>query len=114
MLLPEIALTPQTLKIFNSRYGDKVALIHSGLSAGERFDSYSRLRSGEAKLAVGTRSAVFAPVRELGLVVIDEEHETTYKSDSSPRYHARDIARYRCANEGAVMLLSSATPSAEY
>lgn len=113
MLLPEIALTPQTLKIFNSRYGDKVALIHSGLSAGERFDSYSRLRSGEARLAVGTRSAVFAPVRELGLIVIDEEHEATYKSDSSPRYHARDIARYRCANEGAVMLLSSATPSIE-
>ena len=113
MLLPEIALTPQTLKIFNSRYGDKVALIHSGLSAGERFDSYSRLRSGEARLAVGTRSAVFAPVKELGLIVIDEEHETTYKSDSSPRYHARDIARYRCATAGATMLLSSATPSIE-
>ena len=113
MLLPEIALTPQTLKIFNSRYGDKVALIHSGLSAGERFDSYARLSSGEARLAVGTRSAVFAPVKNLGLIVIDEEHETTYKSDASPRYHARDIARYRCATEGAVMLLSSATPSIE-
>ena len=113
MLLPEIALTPQTLKIFNSRYGDKVALIHSGLSAGERFDSYQRLRSGEARLAVGTRSAVFAPVKDLGLIVMDEEHETTYKSDSSPRYHARDIARYRCATAGAVMLLSSATPSVE-
>ena len=113
MLLPEIALTPQTLKIFNSRYGDKVALIHSGLSAGERFDSYTRLRSGEARLAVGTRSAVFAPVKELGLIVIDEEHETTYKSDSSPRYHTRDIARYRCAKSEAVMLLSSATPSIE-
>ena len=113
MLLPEIALTPQTLKIFSSRYGDKIALIHSGLSAGERFDSYSRLSSGEARLAIGTRSAIFAPVKDLGLVIIDEEHETTYKSDSSPKYHARDIARFRCAYNDALMLLSSATPSIE-
>ncbi len=113
MLLPEIALTPQTLKIFKARYGDRVAVIHSGLSAGERYDSYMKIRSGEADLVVGTRSAVFAPVRELGLVVIDEEHESTYKSDTSPRYHARDIARWRCAYNSAVMLLSSATPSIE-
>ncbi len=113
MLLPEIALTPQTLKIFSSRYGDRVAVIHSGLSQGERHDSYMRVRSGEADLVVGTRSAVFAPVHDLGLVVIDEEHETTYKSDTSPKYHARDIARFRCAYNGAVMLLSSATPSLE-
>ena len=113
MLLPEIALTPQTLRIFNSRYGDRVALIHSGLSAGERFDSYSRIRSGEADLVVGTRSAVFAPVNDLGLIIIDEEHESTYKSDTTPKYHARDIARFRCAHNNAVMLLSSATPSIE-
>ena len=113
MLLPEIALTPQTLRIFNSRYGDRVALIHSGLSAGERYDSYSRIRSGEADLVVGTRSAVFAPVHDLGLIIIDEEHESTYKSDTSPKYHARDIARFRCAHNDAVMLLSSATPSIE-
>ena len=113
MLLPEIALTPQTLRIFSSRYGDRVALIHSGLSAGERYDSYSRIRSGEADLVVGTRSAVFAPVHDLGLIVIDEEHESTYKSDTSPKYHARDIARFRCAYNKAVMLLSSATPSIE-
>ena len=113
MLLPEIALTPQTLKIFCSRYGDRVALIHSGLSAGERYDSYTRIRSGEADLVVGTRSAVFAPVQDLGLIIIDEEHESTYKSDTTPKYHARDIARFRCAYNSAVMLLSSATPSIE-
>ncbi len=113
MLLPEIALTPQTLKIFSSRYGERVAVIHSGLSQGERYDSYMRIRMGEADLVVGTRSAVFAPVRDLGLIVIDEEHESTYKSDTSPKYHARDIARFRCAYNNAVMLLSSATPSLE-
>ena len=113
MLLPEIALTPQTLRIFGARYGDRVALIHSGLSSGERYDSYMRIKSGEADLVVGTRSAVFAPVHDLGLIVIDEEHESTYKSDTSPKYHARDIARFRCAHNGAVMLLSSATPSLE-
>ncbi len=113
MLLPEIALTPQTLKIFSSRYGDRVALVHSGLSSGERYDSYTRIRSGEADLVVGTRSAVFAPVRDLGLIIIDEEHESTYKSDTTPKYHARDIARFRCAHNDAVMVLSSATPSIE-
>ncbi len=113
MLLPEIALTPQTVRIFGARYGDRVALIHSGLSSGERYDSYMRIRSGEADLVVGTRSAVFAPVNNLGLIIIDEEHESTYKSDTSPKYHARDIARFRCAHNGAVMLLSSATPSLE-
>ena len=113
MLLPEIALTPQTLKIFASRYGERIALIHSGLSAGERYDAYSRIKDGKADLVLGTRSAIFAPVKNLGLIVIDEEHETTYKSDSSPKYHARDIARWRCAKGSAVMLLSSATPSIE-
>lgn len=113
MLLPEIALTPQTLKIFSSRYGDRVAVIHSGLSQGERYDSYMKIKSGEADLVVGTRSAVFAPVQDLGLIIIDEEHENTYKSDTSPKYHARDIARFRCAYNNAVMLLSSATPSLE-
>jgi len=113
MLLPEIALTPQTLKIFGSRYGQRIALIHSGLSAGERYDSFARISSGDADLVLGTRSAIFAPVKNLGLIIIDEEHETTYKSEISPKYHARDIARWRCAKSGAVMLLSSATPSIE-
>ncbi len=113
MLLPEIALTPRTIQIFASMYGDSIAVVHSGLSAGERADSYVKIRSGEAKVVIGTRSAVFSPVQNLGLIVIDEEHETTYKSDTSPKYHARDIARFRCAKNGAVMLLSSATPSLE-
>ena len=113
VLLPEIALTPQTLNIFRSRYGRRVSLVHSALSAGERADAYSKIKSGEADIVVGTRSAIFSPVKNLGLIVIDEEHEATYKSESSPKYHARDIARYRCAYNGAVMLLSSATPSLE-
>ncbi len=113
VLLPEIALTPQTLGIFRSRYGQRVSLVHSGLSSGERSDAYSKIKSGEADIVIGTRSAVFSPVKNLGLIVIDEEHEATYKSESSPKYHARDIARWRCAYNKAVMLLSSATPSLE-
>ena len=113
MLLPEIALTPQTLKIFSSRYGDRIALVHSGLSAGERFDSFARISSGKADLVIGTRSAIFSPVQNLGLVILDEEHETTYKSETSPKYHARDIARWRCVYNNAVLLLASATPSIE-
>ena len=113
MLLPEIALTPQSLSIFCARYGERVALLHSAMSAGERQDSYNRIKSGEARLVIGTRSAIFAPTKKLGLVIIDEEQEHTYKSDSSPRYHARDIARLRCAYSKALMLLASATPSLE-
>ena len=113
VLLPEIALTPQTLAIFCSRYGDRVAIIHSGLSAGERLDTHRRIRAGGADVVIGTRSAVFAPLENLGLVVIDEEQEHTYKSDMNPKYHARDIARYRCAHGKALMLLASATPSFE-
>lgn len=113
MLLPEIALTPQSLSIFCARYGERVALLHSAMSAGERQDSYNRIKSGEARLVIGTRSAIFAPTKRLGLVIIDEEQEHTYKSDSSPRYHARDIARLRCAYSKALMLLASATPSLE-
>jgi len=113
LLLPEIALTPQTLSIFCARYGDSVALLHSGMSQGERQDSYNRIKSGDARLVIGTRSAIFAPTKKPGLIIIDEEHEHTYKSDSSPRYHARDIARLRCAYSKALMLLASATPSLE-
>ena len=113
VLLPEISLTPQMLHIFHSRYGRKVAIIHSGLSAGERLDSYRRIRDGEAPIAVGTRSAIFAPMPNLGMIVMDEEQEHTYKSDQDPKYHARDIARYRCASENALLLLASATPSLE-
>ncbi len=113
LLLPEISLTPQTLDIFCSRYGRRVAIIHSGLSAGERFDTHRRIKEGGADVVIGTRSAVFAPLSDLGLIIIDEEQEHTYKSDMNPKYHTRDIARYRCAKAGALMLLSSATPSFE-
>ena len=113
VLLPEIALTPQTLAIFCSRYGERVAIIHSGLSAGERFDTYRRIRSGGADVVIGTRSAVFAPLDNLGLIILDEEQEHTYKSDMNPKYHARDVARFRCAHHKALMLLASATPSLE-
>ena len=113
ILLPEIGLTPQMLRIFHTRYGRRVAVIHSGLSAGERLDSHLRILSGEAPIVLGTRSAVFAPVPNLGLIVMDEEQEHIYKSDQDPKYHARDIARFRCASENALMLLASATPSLE-
>lgn len=113
VLLPEIALTPQSLAIFCSRYGERVAVMHSALSAGERMDTYHRIAEGKADVVVGTRSAVFAPVKDLGLLVIDEEHEHTYKSDQNPKYHARDVARYRAAYNKATLLLCSATPSLE-
>ncbi len=113
VMVPEIALTPQTLGIFYSHFGDKVAVFHSALSAGERIDEWKRVKNGEAKIAIGTRSAVFAPFSNLGLIVIDEEQEHTYKSEMSPRYHARDVARFRCAHNNALLVLSSATPSIE-
>ena len=113
VLLPEIALTPQTLGIFCARYGKKVAIIHSGLKAGERLDTFRRIKRGDADIVIGTRSAVFAPLPRLGLIVIDEEQEHTYKSDMDPKYHARDIARFRCAHTSSLMLLASATPSFE-
>ena len=113
LLLPEIALTPQSVAVFCARYGDRVAVIHSALSAGERYDAYCRIRDGRADVVIGTRSAVFSPVRNLGAIIIDEEQEHTYKSDQNPKYHARDIARYRCAANHALLLLASATPSLE-
>ncbi len=113
MMVPEIALTPQTVAIFCRRYGERVAVIHSSLSAGERLDAWRRIRRGEVDLVIGTRSAVFAPLSNLGMIVIDEEHEHTYKSESDPKYHARDVAAYRCGKNNALMLLASATPSLE-
>ena len=113
MLVPEIALTPQTVNIFCRRYGERVAVIHSSLSAGERFDAWRRIKRGEVDLVIGTRSAIFAPLDNIGMIVIDEEHEHTYKSESNPKYHARDIAAYRCGKNNALMLLASATPSLE-
>ncbi|MCL1951384.1 MAG: primosomal protein N', partial [Oscillospiraceae bacterium] len=113
VLVPEIALTPQMLAIFTRRYGNDVALFHSALSVGERTESWKRARDGRAKIVLGTRSAVFAPLRDIGLIVMDEEHEHTYKSEQSPRFHARDVARLRAHAHGALLLLCSATPSIE-
>lgn len=113
MLVPEISLTPQMVGKFRRLFGSEVALMHSSLSLGVRADEYRRIRSGKAHIVIGTRSAVFAPVENLGLIVIDEEGEGTYKSESAPRYHARDIAKQRCFAQNALLLLASATPSLE-
>jgi len=113
VLVPEIALTPQLVSTFTGFFGDRVAVLHSSLSMAERYDEWKRIKSGEASVVVGTRSAVFAPVENLGLIVIDEEQEQTYKSENNPRYHARDVAKYRCVQSGALLLLGSATPSVE-
>ncbi len=113
VMVPEISLTPQVLATFKSRYGKKVALFHSALSMGERNDEWKRVKNGDAQIAVGTRSAVFAPFENLGLIVVDEEQEHTYKSESSPRYDAREVARFRCKYHNAHLVLSSATPSVE-
>ena len=110
LLVPEIALTPQMLRTFSGHFGDEVAVLHSSLSMGERYDEWKRIRSGRAHLVIGTRSAVFAPVQDLGLLIIDEEQEETYRSENSPRYHARDVAKYLCAKAQCLLLLGSATP----
>ena len=96
ILVPEIALTPQMMARFSAYFGDEVALLHSGLRMSERYDQYKRIRRGQAHIVLGTRSAVFAPLKNIGLIVIDEEHETTFKSEEPPRYHARDAAKYLC------------------
>ena len=113
VLVPEIALTPQLLRIFSSHFGDHIAVLHSSLRAGERYDEWKRARSGAARVVLGTRSAVFAPMEHLGLLILDEEQEATYKSENTPRYHARDVAKYRCAKCGGLLVLGSATPSVE-
>ena len=113
VLVPEIALTPQLLRLFASHFGEDIAVLHSSLRAGERYDEWKRIKNGAARVVIGTRSAVFAPLKNLGLIVLDEEQEATYKSENVPRYHARDVAKYRCAQSGALLLLGSATPSVE-
>jgi len=113
VMVPEIALTPQTAALFYAAFGDKIALLHSGLSMGERTDEWKRIRRGEATIALGTRSAVFAPFEKVGLIIMDEEQEAAYKSDATPRYHARDVAKYRAACDNALLILGSATPSVE-
>ena len=113
VLVPEISLTPQTVGLFCSFYGERVAVLHSSLSAGERYDAYRRIEAGEVDVVIGTRSAVFAPMKNLGMIIIDEEQEHTYKSDMSPKYHARDVAAFRLGQSKGLLLLASATPSVE-
>ena len=113
VMVPEISLTPQMLSIFYERYGSEVAVFHSALSMGERLDEWKRVKKGKAKIALGTRSAVFAPLPDIGLIIMDEEQEHTYKSEMTPRYHARDVAAFRVKNHNALLMLASATPSLE-
>lgn len=113
VLVPEIALTPQLLRIFAAHFGGQIGVLHSSLRAGERYDEWKRIRRGEARVVIGTRSAVFAPLEQLGLVILDEEQEASYKSENNPRYHARDVAKYRCVQSGALLVMGSATPSVE-
>lgn len=116
VLVPEIALTPQTVERFKSRFADmqeKIAVLHSHLSEGERHDEWYKIHSGDARIVIGARSSIFAPVENLGIIIVDEEHETSYKQDEAPRYNARDMAVLRAARENAAVLLGSATPSLE-
>ncbi|MBQ8586754.1 MAG: primosomal protein N' [Oscillospiraceae bacterium] len=113
LLVPEIALTPQLLALFAAHFGEQAAVLHSNLRITERYDTFKRIRSGEARVVLGTRSAVFAPLQDLGLLIVDEEQEHTYKSENSPRYHAREVAIYRGAQSNALVLLGSATPCIE-
>ncbi|MBQ1281937.1 MAG: primosomal protein N', partial [Oscillospiraceae bacterium] len=113
LLVPEIALTPQFVELLTSHFGTKVAVLHSRLRLGERYDEWKRIRRGDAAVVVGTRSAVFAPLRDPGIIILDEEHEHSYKSENTPRYHAREVAIFRGMREGALVILGSATPSVE-
>src|SRR5258708_10795941 len=110
VLVPEIALTPQIVGRFIERFGETVAVLHSRLRPAERYAEWRRLREGDARVCVGPRSAVFAPIEDLGLIVVDEEHDSSYKHEGDPRYDARDVAAQRAARGGAVLLLGSATP----
>ena len=113
VLVPEISLTPQTILVFEKRFGNSIAVLHSGLSIGERRDTFYRIKNGDVRVVIGTRSAVFAPMQKIGAIIIDEEQEHTYKSEMSPRYDARIVAKYRCAYHSALLVLASATPSVE-
>ena len=110
VLVPEISLTPQMVNRFLARFGNCIAVLHSKLSMGERYDAYKRIKNGEVKIVIGARSAIFAPVENIGILIIDEEHDSSYKSEMNPRYNAKDIARYLCKNNNAPLVLGSATP----
>lgn len=113
IMVPEIALTPQIINLFSRRYGNKIAVFHSAMSAGQRMDEWKRVKNGDALIAIGTRSAVFAPFENLGLIIMDEEQEHTYKSEKNPKFHARDVAKFRASYHNSLLCLASATPSVE-
>ena len=113
ILVPEIALTPQMMAKFTAYFGGRVVMLHSGLRMTERYDQWKRIRRGEVDVVLGTRSAVFAPLENLGMIILDEEHESSYQSENPPRYHARDVAKFLCTQQNAVLVLGSATPSVE-
>ena len=113
VLVPEISLTPQAVSRFKSRFGDNVAIFHSALSQGERYDQWKRIKMGGADIVIGARSAIFTPLKNIGIIIMDEEHSDTYKSEMSPRYHAREVAAYRATQSGAALVLASATPGIE-
>ena len=113
VLVPEIVLTPQMMRRFSSYFGERVAMLHSGLRLTERYDQWKRIRRGEVQVVLGTRSAIFAPLEHVGLIILDEEQESSYQSENPPRYHTRDIAKFLCARHGALLVLGSATPSVE-
>lgn len=113
LLVPEISLTPQLLWQVYAQFGERTAVMHSALSSGERYDEWKRIRNGEVDVVVGTRSAIFSPLKNIGIIILDEEQEDTYKSSSNPRYHAREVAKFRCVSESGLLLLGSATPSVE-
>ena len=114
LLVPEISLTPQTVNRFIARFGkEEIAVLHSKLSVGERFDQWHKIHEGKAKIVIGARSAIFAPVKNLGIVIIDEEHDSSYKSEMAPRYDAKNVARYICKTVNVPLVLGSATPDLE-
>lgn len=110
VLVPEIVLTPQMMRRFSSYFGERVAMLHSGLRLTERYDQWKRIRRGEVQVVLGTRSAIFAPLEHVGLIILDEEQESSYQSENPPRYHTRDIAKFLCARHGALLVLGSGHP----
>ena len=111
MLVPEISLTPQTVDRFLSRFGEeKIAVLHSKLSVGERYDQWKKIERGDAKIVIGARSAIFAPIENLGIIIIDEEHDSSYKSESNPKYDAKEVAKYIAKENNCPLVLGSATP----
>ncbi len=109
-MVPEISLTPQIIDRFLARFGECIAVLHSKLSNGERFDEWNKIKKGDAKIIIGARSAIFAPVEDLGIIIIDEAHDSSYKSDMTPRYNAKDLARFIAKQNNIPLILGSATP----